>query len=272
MESRSVGVTVTGASGFLGSEVMRTLRSYGVDVVGYVRGSKPGLTNVGSYDGIVTTDCLIHLDKNSKRGEVNYLGTEYINTTIQTCKSLLGKKFARVVYASSAIFYGDNATEPHLETNPAIVTDTYGKTKIACENLILRSPHNCLARLSNLYSLGMDSSTVFYDILQQSHKGNKIVPSNMRPICYFLWLADAAKGISKMALMLAPMGCINFGSGIGTSISQLSKLMAAAANQKNVCLISREQKSNKTSSIVLDVGKALSLLNRSPTVTIDQGA
>lgn len=270
-------VSVTGASGFLGSALIKKLQEYGLNVAGYSRHASNKFITVRSYTDIESSDCLVHLAENSARQAVNSLGESYMKTAMETCRSLTDLKFSKVIYASSAAIYGNETTIPRSEKDPASDYDFYTRTKLCCEEIVLSNQNNCVARLSNLYGIGMAKSTVFFDILRQLYNFKSIEMKNTAAICDFLWVEDAAEAIARMVMLPDARGCFNLGSGVGVSILDLTKMMVLASNQKTSfipldrSIVSREQNSMSETALVLDVTKAKNVLNWSPTITIDQG-
>ena len=264
-------VSVTGASGFLGSAVLKILKSYGIDAIGFTVNDKPGLKKLRSYHDVPEGDCLIHLAENNNRRVVNALGAEYRNNAVYTCHSLTQGRFSKVIYASSALLYGDKVSLPRLETDAVTSHDTYSETKLACEELVLKSKNNWVARISNLYGSGMSENTVFSEILNQLHYRNSVEVRDTTPIRDFLWCEDAAYAIVKMVLSSNLGEIVNVGSGRGTSIRALVKSILSAASQVDRPVAKMAVNTNKPSVLVLNVTKAKKVLDWTPTLTIDQG-
>jgi UDP-glucose 4-epimerase len=264
-------VSVTGASGFLGSAVLRKLKEKGVDATGYTASERPNLVKLESYEDVPEGDCLIHLAENSNRGEVNALGTEYHKASVQTCRALTSGRFSKVIYASSAVLYGDKAQTPRRETDPVVANDTYSETKLACEQLVVEAKNNWVARLSNLYGSGMSGGTVFEDVLNQLRGALPIRVRNLAPVRDFLWCDDAADAIVIMAMSKTAGETINIGSGYGTSIHELVKSILFAANEADRPVASMSTGSNVPSVLVLNVARAKNVLNWAPSVSIESG-
>lgn len=264
-------VSVTGASGFLGSAVLQSLKAQGVDATGYTASQKPNLVRLKSYEELSEGDCLIHLAENSNRGAVNTLGTEYYKAAVRTCRALTSGRFSKVIYASSAVLYGDKTDKPRKETDPVIVNDIYSETKFACEQIVSETSNNWVVRLSNLYGSGMSGGTVFEDVLNQLRNSSPIRIRNSAPVRDFLWYGDAAEAIVKMATSKLSGETVNVGSGFGTSIHELVKSILSAANESDRSVFSTTTGSIESSVLILDVTKAKNVLNWTPTVSIDHG-
>src|SRR5947209_1827138 len=161
-------VLVTGASGFLGHAVCRTLRERGHEGIAVVRrpGSEP--TNTTPLQGDLTDpaalaeavktakpDAVIHLAAEiatqrdpQKINEVNVNGTRRL---LDACRATDSPRF---VFASTVVT-GDAQGEVLTEDQPLPVQTAYGRSKQEGERLVRESglPH-CIIRPSHVYGPG----------------------------------------------------------------------------------------------------------------------
>ncbi len=133
---------VTGAAGFIGSHLVRRLRTAGEDVTGLDR--RPG-TDVQAdllemdlaplLDGV---DCVLHLAGQPGVRESWAQFPAYARGNIETTQRLLealrGRPLRKFVLASTSSVYGQ-APMPAAEDGPALPISPYGATKFSAELL-----------------------------------------------------------------------------------------------------------------------------------------
>jgi UDP-glucose 4-epimerase len=261
-------VVITGASGFLGSAVAGILTLAGVGAIRISRQDIPGVVRVANYADSPRGDVLIHLAEINNRSRVNQLAVEYELEMSATLHALLKKGYEKVIYASSSVIYGDEVDTPRIESDPVSAIDTYTRVKLVSEQSVL-SCGGVVARLANIYGPGMPAQNVLSDILSQFDKNDPITLQDISPVRDFLWIEDAAEAIMKMATERV-QGVFNIGSGIGTSIGELAKMLLEQAKQSQRQIISRRI-SAKPSYNVLDITKAKQNLQWQPSISLNEG-
>lgn len=260
-------VVVTGASGFLGSAVVKRLTEAGFDCLGVSRKAIPGLRQVARYSDAHEADILIHLAETNDRSVANAGGDALETDARQTLEALLAKGYRKVIYASSAVLYGDCSTTPHKVSDPVEAVDTYTRIKLASEQAVL-AHGGAVARLGNLYGPGMAAGNVLSHIISQLGLGPTITMHALEPVRDFLWVEDAALALSGM-VEGAAVGLFNVGSGLGTSIGELVDLAqtTAATRQSVVALHTLERPSH----LVLDIALTTRALGWTPQTSLQEG-
>lgn len=261
-------VVVTGASGFLGSVIVRGLANAGVSTLGVSRQNIPGFLQVSQYIDTPLGDVLIHLAEINNRSKVNQLSIRYEHETSSTLDTLLKKGYAKVIYASSSVIYGEDVCTPHAELDPVSATDTYTRVKLASEQSVL-SCGGVVARLANIYGPGMATENVVSHILNQLYKEGPIRLRDTRPVKDFIWVDDAAQAIIKMATQQV-QGLFNVGTGIGTSIGELARISLEEVKQTQRQIVST-QPAAKSSYLVLDITKTKQCLHWHPSIPLSEG-
>ncbi|UCV28971.1 NAD-dependent epimerase/dehydratase family protein [Ferribacterium limneticum] len=261
-------VVVTGASGFLGSVIARSLTYAGVSTLRVSRQDIPGFLQVAKYADSPLGDVLIHLAEINNRSRVNQLSVEYEHEASSTLHALLKKGYGKVIYASSSVIYGDGLCTPHIESEPVSAIDTYTRVKLASEQSVL-SCGGVVVRLANIYGPSMATVNVLSHIFGQLDQNGPIKLQDTSPVRDFIWVEDAAEVIIKMATQQA-QGVFNVGTGVGTSIGELARMLLEEAKQSQRQIVST-QPAAKPSCIVLDITKTKQYLYWQPSVLLNEG-
>ncbi|MBL08918.1 MAG: hypothetical protein CL402_00105 [Acidiferrobacteraceae bacterium] len=264
----ALSVVVTGASGFVGSALVKKLRSSrNFEVIPVSRSTvNDSYINVDNYRETPAGDVLVHLAENSDRTFVNEAGEDYINESGEILDSLIANRYGKIIYCSSSSVYGDRSNKPVTEESPVYFDDNYTRLKLTNEQKII-STGGIVARLSNVVGPGMATNNVLSDILLQVHEGAPITVKKEDPVRDFVWINDVVSAL-EVLISKAESGIFNVGTGKGVSIKELAEIVLNAVGQaENVKSLSI---SRSLSYNVLDIGKMRQLLNWSPKLTLSQ--
>lgn len=261
-------IIVTGASGFLGRALMQDLARTGIDAVGVSRHPCRGCIQVESYTDAPGGDVLVHLAEASDRAYAQANSPLYEQRSLATLDVLQSKGFSRVVYASSAVLYGDQEQSLRKVGDPVHEFDAYTRLKLASEKSVL-DRGGIVARLVNLYGPGMAEGNVLSTILGQIWQDGPVRVLDVTPVRDFLWIVDAARALSLMATGEAS-GVFNVGSGQGVSIRELANLVLGAAGQAGRPVES-VRVGSRFSRLVVDITHTKDVLGWCPAVTLVEG-
>lgn len=263
-------IVVTGASGFLGRFVVRRLVSTAATVVPVSRRLMPGVVQVSDYTETPTGDVLIHLAEAADRGNAERLGSIYEVEVFAGLSALLKKPYQHVIYASSAVLYGDHAQTPRNPRDTVFVNDAYTRVKHRAESAVLNSAGGIVARLSNLFGPGMSEGNVMRTILRQIPGVGPIRVRDTASVRDFLWVEDAADAIAKMAVGGKGHGVFNVGTGVGHSIGEVARVALGLAGQPDRGVVAMEP-GQRASHLVLDVSDTVSRWRWSPVTLLEDG-
>lgn len=261
-------VVVTGAAGFLGRAVTGVLQERGIACVGLSRRHMPGCLRVSDYAEAMPADVLVHLAEASDRAQANRNGSAGEQASSDLVRKLVGKGYGKIVYASSAVLYGDREMTPRQVDDPVFTPDSYTRIKHEAERQVLDSG-GVAARLSNLYGPGMVAGNVLGTMLAQLGREGPVRLQSTTPVRDFLWGGDAAEAIVLMAMGDAA-GVMNVGSGTGTSIAALADAVLAAAGEAVRPVISL-QSDTPPSHLVLDISATTKAIGWRPAVGLQDG-
>ena len=289
---------VTGGAGFVGNNIVRLLVSKGYSVVvidNLHTGKKENLdgifekiefhqTDIRNYDEmekiLETVDGIFHeaaltivqesFDKREEYFDVNVKGTENIFK--------IAKKFKKkVVYASSSSIYGDSKQIPIKENSDRNPINPYGQTKLDDEFLAEKYSNSGLEviglRYFNIFGKGQTGSYAGV-ITQFMRKLNEQKP----PIIYgdgtqirdFIHVSDIAEANLSAMLSKTNSGFFNVGTGVGTKIKDLAKIMIKIFNEKFEPNYHDSLKGDVKISQA-DISKSQDLLNWKYSIGIEEG-
>lgn len=251
---------VIGGAGFIGSHITGLLVKLGhsVDVIdNFHVGKKENLETilnkinlyqidirnkqkmkeiVKGYDGIFHEAALTSVPESFKKHQeyfdVNVKGTENIF-------EIAKKENIKVVFASSSSVYGEANKIPIKEDYEKKPINPYGKTKLECEILANRYADNELQvvglRYFNVYGKGQTGTyagviTKFLENID-SHESFRI-NGDGNQIRDFVHVEDVAQANIVAMECKIKYGFFNIGTGIGTSINDLTRLIMKIYNHE----------------------------------------
>ena len=165
---------------------------------------------------------MVHLaqNRNTKVKNKNYEVEDY--------KKLIKNRWRHIIYISSINVYGIKSSKYHEPTEKVFSSNNYTKTKIACEELT-RKEGGTILRFSNLYGHNMHQNTIIGTLIEQLKNDGPIVLNETKSVRDFLWIDDAIESI-LLAIKYKPDATLNVGTGKGTSIKELIKLVLQLIN------------------------------------------
>ena len=257
-------IVVTGASGFVGQALLSVLGPQGVRVTALTRDRHSNLATAAdrARTSISEAAVLVHLaQRRDPSGPVD-------NDEIALCRILAEKPWRHIVYASSALVYGDRDGHPRRPQEPVSPVSHYARAKLACERIFSNAGGTSL-RLTNLYGPGMGKNTVIADILRQIPGEGPLRLHDPTPVRDFLWIDDAARCIAA-ACRTMPGGVLNAGKGHGVAVADVARLALALAGEDSRPLIA-ENAGHRRSILTLDISETCSKLGWSREIDLAAG-
>ena len=259
----------------MGGRVLRVLAAQqNVEVIAVTRREISGWCRVPDYSLSPAGNVLIHLAEDNDRAEVTKSGQAYEEKVMATLTALLAKGYRRVVYASSAVLYGDADIWAHLPNDPIRSDDAYMRIKRLSEMAVLKLHGGVVVRLANIYGPGMSLNNVISTILRQIPGTASLEVMDTNPVRDFVWVQDAAEGIVAMALDHFKKGneggLYNLGTGLGTSIGALAGMALEIAGQTGRP-VKAKCSSDRQSSLILDFSATTSAFGWKPKTSLQQG-
>ena len=228
-------VVVTGASGFIGSHLRRDLSARDIPVIALTRNAvavEGNLQAVNAYPDYAPPEgaTLIHLAEPPHIASVDAEGECHVTRMADQASALLSRGYRRAIYVSSATVYGDTVTTPRRPDEKVTTSQkVYAQAKLTVERLFLAAG-GVIARVTNVYGVGMARGTIFTDIIDQLGRPGPVVIRETTPVRDYLWVEDAASALASMAERRSA-GIYNVASGTTISCAGLAEAILAEAGE-----------------------------------------
>jgi nucleoside-diphosphate-sugar epimerase len=252
-------VVVTGASGFIGGALCARLESSGVRVMKPRRGEP--------LPRAADAVC-VHLAANNEQAAVAERFEEVLKAELDLARRVLDAGYRRVVFASSAVVYGDGAQEPRREDSALAPASAYGRIKRDVEALFASGPH-AVARISNVYGPGMSKANVFSRILEQLGEGESVRMRELRSVRDYVFVSDVAEALTALAAADAS-GVFNVSTGRGTAVGELVAMLARLRGKVGAA-VTAENENPPASTLVLDPGRMAERLGWRAKMSLEDG-
>jgi UDP-glucose 4-epimerase len=270
-------VGLYGASGFIGSHFKFKLRNtkgnsfiYELPHRGSSEELKAALEQLDALCDESTQACILYLAENNEIGKANECGQEYIKKNIQRLKFIISNTKLRIIYASSAAVYGDLSEFHHYPSDKPNAINIYSKSKLECEKIVLKSG-GIVARLSNIYGLGMSKKNIISDIIKQIKNKDteyvKIIDGT--PVRDMIHISDVTSCLLSMT-KIQDKGIFNVASGNSISMKNLALIILEIAKLDQLNLV-ESNSSEGTSCISLDISNTVDAFAWSPQIMLRDG-
>jgi nucleoside-diphosphate-sugar epimerase len=199
---------VTGAQGFLGAQLVNTLRTVGAQVTATGRRAAENvyccdLTDASAVARMmdeVFPDCVIHCAAYVPRTMEAYNDRNAADASYQMLENILNSSDCPVVFVSSMTVYGAAPEQPVVEKDAGNPISAYGKSKWQAELLLQADSRPSLAvRIPGLFGPARRGGLVYNLVSALKHRH----PHPELPETPVTWAAmhveDAAKCIVKLA-------------------------------------------------------------------------
>jgi len=258
-------IAVTGANGFVGSQVVRTLLPqhevlaidnlrygpwrFGREELAGFRSDTTDLRQGAAVKSLLAEfrpQAVIHLAAIHFIPECEQLPDEAVSINVQGTVNLLVAcpEDCRFVYASTAAVYAPSESA-HQESSSAIgPMDVYGYTKLHGEDFVryfsvAKQLQSVIVRLFNVIGPGETNPHVLPEIIKQLKSGQRRLSlGNVHPKRDYVYVADVAAGfIAAATLAPKPQGLarptiVNLGSGKSHSVSELVEMLSEVIGEE----------------------------------------
>jgi len=294
-----VRALVTGAAGFIGSNLVPELLKLGHSVLVLDNfsnsrrqnlPSSPGVTickgDVTVYDDVVNavkqSDVVFHMAGqlgnvlSMERPQTNLI-TNVVGTInlLQACHE---RNLKQIVFSSSSAIFGETKYIPVDEAHPKDPMSPYGLSKYAAEQycLILGAEYGLRVACLRYFNV--------YGVLQHFNPYGNVLPIFAEKVMAgepltiygdgeqtrdFIEVSDIVRA-NILAMQCEANGVFNIGTGVATTVNQLAKIVIEAAD-KDVEIKYAPARSGEVQDSVATIAKASKELDFQPSVSINEG-
>ena len=302
-------VLVTGAAGFLGSNLCDRLLSEGHEVVGmdnFITGSPANLAHLAGKPGFLfirhdvsnfifvpgEVDAVMHFASPASPNPNSPFG--YLNLPIQTMKAgalgthntlgVASAQGARFILASTSEIYGDPLEHPQTEeywghVNPIGPRSVYDEAKRFAEALTMayhrfHSVDTRIVRIFNTFGprMRLDDGRVVPNFLKQALKGEPLtVYGDGSQTRSFCYVDDLIDGVYKL-LLSDEHEPVNIGNPVETTILGFAELInTLTENQAGVVFKPGQRGEGDPQRRQPDIRRAREVLGWQPRISLEEG-
>lgn len=291
-------ILVIGGCGFIGSHIVAELAAYNysvlvydtnandannTDVITYINGSFSDLPALESAIERHNVSHVVHLVSStlpkSSNEDMKFDLTSNVVQTLSMLDLCVKHGINKVLYMSSGgTVYGVPQSLPVKETHPTDPTCSYGICKLAIEKYLALYKHlfglqYVIIRAANPYGPGQNPLTGQGIIATYVHRIKMALPLEVwgdgRVIRDYFDVRDLAN-LCHRALFSEHCGVFNAGSGNGTSINELIKVLSGQM-QIQPQIIYKERRIFDVPTIILDCSRAEQFFGWKATINLVDG-
>jgi NAD dependent epimerase/dehydratase len=300
-------VLVTGAGGFIGSQLAEALVQAGASVRAFVRYNSRGdigwleaaepelLSKVEVFRGDLANPEAV-TGAVDGREVVFHLGalipipysyqhprefvTANVEGTLNVLEAVRREGVARLVHTSTSEVYGTAMTVPIDEEHPLHPQSPYAASKVGADQLALSYQRSfetplVIVRPFNTYGPRQSARAVIPTIVTQALSRELIELGATDPTRDFVYVDDTVRGIMRAGSAEGVEGeVINLGTGTEVSIGDLAaRILHLLEREVPVALDENRLRppDSEVERLVADPGKARRLLGWEPAVELDEG-
>ena len=270
-------ILVTGAGGFIGSAVCRSLRRDGHAVAELSReagdiAERATLENVGAVQHVFHLAGRTFVPDSWKDPlefqRVNVLGTTNV---LEFCRA----RGSRLTYIS-AYLYGVPETLPVSEACALRPNNPYALSKCLAEQVCaFYAKHNdvevTVLRPFNVYGPGQKAHFLIPQILRDVKERKAVRVKDLDPRRDYVYIDDLVDALGKTLDGPRGYNVLNIGSGSSISVRELIAVVQAVARTELPVFSEGKVRPNEIDDVYADIHKARTLLGWSPSVTLRQG-
>lgn len=272
-----IDAIVTGAGGFIGQSLVKSLQSRGLSILPLTR-ARGDVASAETWKSLPPTRVLFHLAgrnfvPDSWEQSPSFVSTNVISTehALEYCRV----HGARLVLASAYV-YGIPRNLPVRETDPASPNNPYALSKFLAEQLCrfafqYRGVVTTALRVFNVFGPGQRNEFLIPKILQQVKVGKAIKLLDLTPRRDYVFLSDVVDAFIKASEISEGFHTINVGSGFSLSVAEIvDKIQDVTGTTLPVVSESVERRL-EIPDVVADISLARQVIGWRPLISFEDG-
>lgn len=272
-------VAITGSSGFIGSGLVKKLRSENVNLIELDLKIGIDITDWRQVEHIDGIDIMIHLAAKTSAPTSFSRPRDFFHTNINCTINMLElcrKCNARMIYASSSLVYGIPEYLPVDEKHPVNGTNPYATSKIVGEELCKGyfksfGLQTFIVRPFNIYGPFQVSDSLISTIIRQAKKG-KIVLRDPSPRRDYIHFDDVIEAYMKLCeYTKSDFEIFNIGTGASYSVKEITDTVVKLFDNNIKAEYTYERRKNEIDEIKAEITKARTLMNWEPRIDLETG-
>lgn len=203
-----------------------------------------------------------------------------VNGTLNVLNAARKCDVSKIIYASSSSVYGDTPTLPKREDMPRVPISPYGVTKLACEAYM-----EAYYKVYGLNTVSLRYFNVFGPRQKDSPYSGVIaiwlgaILRNEDLVIFgdgghsrdFTYIKDVVRANLLAAEHDAPGEILNIGAGSPITLNELAKIMLKLTNKENLKIIHSDPRPGDIVHSYADITKVKNLLSFEPKFNQEQG-
>ena len=276
---RKESIMVTGAEGFIGTNLVKAIRNTGKDVipVDYKLGND--LLDKRIIDNLPQADVVVHLAGKtfvpSAWEDPFSMYDININTTLNMLEYARRRNVKKFIFPSTYV-YGEPQYVPVNEKHPLSASNPYTRSKLCCEDLCKAYCEDfniptIILRLINVYGRGQAQFFLIPTIISQLST-HMIALNDSRPKRDYVYVSDVIRAF-QLAIDFTASGLevFNIGSGISHQVTEVVDMILKISGVESDVFYKNESKDNNIMDTIVDISKAQKILKWNPRVTFEKG-
>ena len=260
-------VLVTGARGFIGSNLCLRLKELNIPVIPYYNHHDTWEAKIFNQFLDEKITHIVHLAAKNFVPESWETPEIYIQTNVNSTLSLL--EFSRKINAKfiflSSYMYGKPEYLPIDESQPISVLNPYALSKYLAEEVCKFYADNfhvssCVLRVFNIYGPGQKSTFLIPYVISQVLRAEEINVLDLSPKRDYLYITDLVDAIISLFNIDSEFEIFNIGSGISYSVSEVIDVLQNIAKTNKKVNSKTEKRINEINDVFANT-KKLNKLN-----------